>query len=983
MDWKLLEIPLQKCTKCREEYKPEDIKRGTSVCNLCYKNSIAKDTFWVPFGTDERKTKSGTRSVCPADNNMKSGTQTADLNELNMQPGTQTADLNEVNMQPGTQTADLNELNMQPGTHSQNVDDRTICIDKETLNILRREKLSEGSLDSRESEGSTKTKESLKKTSSDTSHNRETSASKRQDSKTNEQQNSSGWDVQVQMNNDDGEMNGFSPDSDCSKCSLVATQHSNEKLVLTSQNDDKRMADADEIPLVKTASFSTEDNQDLCKNNEESTEGNTEKILISSLSEIFCKNEEVPRENDVRLLGNALLTKHRVNNRTTKNHSSIIKEFEKCKETLECLCTDMMCLENKDMPDDVIGRLCNQSMTRKGVTQEGSEKGYSGATMVKKGQLGFQSETVNLHHSERAFLDESKKDVSILQTMDSERSSGIEIDANGLSGIEMDETSKTNMNTIDHLGTELVNSDVSSHQVVIVNPFPSPIPPKIPVVNVTSNCQCDRYASFAKNTGTGGKKKARAKKGTGTSGQRKVTNTQNTKTTVVKKDKTKQSTRVVSAGKKGKKKLKELQNANIKEISVIQTELKADTNKENDAVPQSAIISAPVRQTTFIKEKFTALSPIPESGSSVQDTASDVCLSKDNNETPSRKDHDEDIESSLPSSKDLDVPPTRPENGNNFVALTVTSRLMENNPASSRASNSVLSGKISETDGNLDQMIEEILNESDELENHHEKPHLSATNNTQKYKLSTETNTDVGTPTSNTKILPNSEDNVDMNYQSKTALVSNWLLGQNSGLLPDNLESSENRRFSLGSNFDSSGSNRNLSDNCRGSSGYLASSSGNCEDSSDLPRTVPSDTIPTDTSPSDCSSDDISTNTRDSTSSCDNFNSEKKPETSSESISKKPIISGTQSEHCTTSSVAISFPTANVLSVNGEVSNHAEELVRSRLSRRKSETSVISLELTSSEHYSEEDIVWKKGNMLGKGAFGEVSMTAIKKRYYR
>jgi hypothetical protein len=416
---------------------------------------------------------------------------------------------------------------------------------------------------------------------------------------------------------------------------------------------------------------------------------------------------------------------------------------------------------------------------------------------------------------------------------------------------------------------------------------------------------------------------------------------------------------VISAGKAGKKRLKELQNAEVKEISVIQTELISEKDEENGVTPRKAsndilgsvTVPAPVRQTTFVKEKFPVLSPIPEasrSESSVPDSAPDVYLSEDNNEVPSRKrqetnTNDEDNESGLPSSKDCDIPPTFHENAD-YVAPAFESRLTED-ADDSRPSSSEPNGKNSEIDGNLDELIEEILTETDELENGHGKSRVGHARNTKK--------------------LENSENDVDKNYE----LVSNWLLGQDSGLLLSNLNH-QPHRYLAKSNCDSSGSTRKFSDNRRGSSGYVASSSGNCEDSSDPSRTIPSDTTPTDSSSSDCSSNDTTTDTpSDDTSGRADSNSEKKLETSSE----KRTISGTDSQHWSSCSVAISLLTAGGVTLNGEASLQGGEgggLVHSRLSLRKSETSMTSSEMSTCD---EEEIVWKKGNMLGKGAFGEVS----------
>jgi hypothetical protein len=475
-----------------------------------------------------------------------------------------------------------------------------------------------------------------------------------------------------------------------------------------------------------------------------------------------------------------------------------------------------------------------------------------------------------------------------------------------------------------------------------------------------------------------GKKKGRAKKGTGTSGQKTRANGQKTgesmKEVVGRKGgaKTKQGTRVVSAGRKGKKKVQERQNADVKEISVIQTELKSDQendllspSKTSEDIPITVTSSPLVRQTTFIKQKFSTLSPIPEasrSGSSIQESCPDVNLSnpEDTNEFPSTQQNaaviGEDIGSSLPrrsvqandatSNKREDISlvdtnidgslPKDHENDENIVKPTTTFHLSESNVHDSPLYKSELDGRMSEMEGNLDQLIEEILHETDEIVLSEKRAELIA-------------NTDGDTHAGNTEMLANSKNNADVNYQAK---VSNWLIGQDRGLSNHNFEDYLDLPRH---NFGPSGSTRNSSDNYRESSHSL--------------RTALSDTIATEISDDvlACTSDRVSSGRTHITSDVSN---DTKSGTSSESISEKGTVSGAQSEHWTTTSVAISLPTNNGISVGGEVRSDGDGLVRSRLSRRKSETSITSSEITSSE---EEEIIWKKGNMLGKGAFGQVS----------
>ncbi len=781
----------------------------------------------MPFGSDERNTRTRTR----------------------------TAGSDEHNTGTGTRTAGSDERNTRTGTRSSSVDDRTICIDKETLNILRKKKLSAGSLgsenfsqNSKEDEKLPRTKEFLKKTFSDTSHNRgsfqpgkrASRQCEQDDSSTSEEhraQDNSGLNVQGQIRNDSVETSSFSAARDDAKLSLVAAENSKEE------------AETIQPDKNKTDSINTENDTDIsCKNTEELTENDTEKISSSSC-ENSSVNEEIVQENYLKQRKYTLLTKYNPNNPTNNIYPSrVVNEFERGRQTLECLCTDMMCLEKNQIPPDVIGRLSNQSTAEKdgisccveqqldtlteeskSVMQYGDKVGCKGAIIDKNDQSGSHNEPVNLCDSKQQL-----SNVSIITTM--ERSSGIDIDKNGCNEVEMDK--------MDHFGTELVNTVVTPHQVVIVNPFPSPVPPKTPIVNVTSNCQCDRFASLVKNSGMSGKKKGRARKGTGTSGQKTRANGQKTgesmKEVVGRKGgaKTKQGTRVVSAGRKGKKKVQERQNADVKEISVIQTELKSDQendllspSKTSQDIPGTVTSSPLVRQTTFIKQKFSTLSPIPEasrSGSSIQESCPDVNLSnpEDTNEFPSTEQDaaviGEDIGSSLPrrsvqandatSNKREDISlvdtnidgslPKDHENDENIVKPTTTSHLSENNVHDSPLCKSELDGRMSEMEGNLDQLIEEILHETDEIVLSEKRAELIA-------------NTDGATHAGNTAMLANSKNNADVNYQAK---VSSWLIGQDRGLSNHNFEDYLDLPRH---NFGPSGSTRNSSDNYRESSHSL------------------------------------------------------------------------------------------------------------------------------------------------------------------
>ena len=560
---------------------------------------------------------------------------------------------------------------------------------------------------------------------------------------------------------------------------------------------------------------------------------------------------------------------------TSNELTRLVEEETMIENSLGHCKTDTTCSQTSKFSCELIGQLDNQSIAEKtcsggvnrvnielpktfdvscGIKQEtapplggkaepvlqgsGSEL-CVGETMDKTGELGFKNVAVNRTNP--------KGEVS---------------DGKGFSGVVMDRD--------DHfkIPVEVVNADVAPHQVVIVNPFPTPEPPKRPVVNVTSNCQCDRFASLVRYPGTGVKKKGRAKK-TGASVQNGEGNGQKTGSKSKKgsvnheNGKKRQLKSVYSTGKKGKKKMKDSRKETVKEISVMQPNLKAELPEENESIGAktspfqgSGVEFAPVHYPTSVKESFivlTRLTPIPEashSGSSAQGSVSDVF--------PSNPEHTGDVTSS-----------TGPDKNKETTAPPVAKKV-----DGSRPDDADTVGNVSELHENLEDMIQQILDETSELQENHAKSHNTNT-------PGTSTNVDLNEHASKAETRENSKSDVAMNCaQSKQEYVKTWLLDHSDG-------------------------NR---------------------DPSEFPRPVSADT-----------------------------------KASSSSLESR-------FERWTTSSATISLPTnctASDFGGKGQI-----EVVRSRIGRRKSEASAIGSETTGSE---EEEIVWRKGNMLGKGAFGKVS----------
>ncbi|XP_046854181.1 uncharacterized protein LOC124447322 [Xenia sp. Carnegie-2017] len=164
---------------------------------------------------------------------------------------------------------------------------------------------------------------------------------------------------------------------------------------------------------------------------------------------------------------------------------------------------------------------------------------------------------------------------------------------------------------------QYINSEVIPSAILIRNLFPSPTPPITQTVNIRSNCECDRHAIFAKTSKNNNKKK-RVLKASRKTGHCSVQKTK----MISRKGKRGRGKRIISAPKKGTKKVKHADTVDVPEVSVRQTELKPKTDNEDRARRmiefEQIAASTPfqLRKETVFKQSVMALSPIPEASRS-------------------------------------------------------------------------------------------------------------------------------------------------------------------------------------------------------------------------------------------------------------------------------------------------------------------------------------------------------------------------------
>ena len=921
MDLKDIETPLQKCRKCWEEFKSADFKPGTSVCHMCYRKSKAKDTFWVPL-----------------DSTGPSSTKT------------------------GIHFPDLDDGNMLTGTRSPSLDDRTVSIDRETLNSLRNNKLPE-----KEVKNSPRATQNGKDTMSDVS---KTPKNLEVDDNATAQQDmaeNSAIDVPevvyvpivIREQGDDSAIDdrasfGTERPETFWLDDAVVRKVVDVPNVIQAHGNDSAMDDRVGLGVASTnrEDCSAKREQPVCgRDREESTIFPQNSYRSEELDCLFVHKEcdEPSIDRNETLIESQKSMKENISKEKSPVDVAQKKLVsESCRQTLECLSAHMTCLESNIITSDAINHLNSQSSAGKCplVDQSTGEGGQS--------------------------VDQSSSEKSISP--------------------EVDYVQKLISNDLQQqpvtLG-EFVNSDITRHQVVIVNPFPSPIPPKTPMVNVSSNCQCNRYVSLARTPGTRGMKKG---KRSGANGQKTGANGQNSEVNRLKTgnkskkaslkdtekggEKGKQGRRVISAKKFGKKKIPQTP---VKEISVIQTELIAKTDEEKGLLPQKTnenlqletnIPPAPVRETTFVKVLLPVLSPIPEasrSGSSVQESSKEGFLS-------------------LP-----DVYPPKTEQGSDILlegelemisvgyAGNNTNEQSPVEPVTSRPSSvdvsqsqkSEMEEIKSENNKNLDDLLQEILYETDELEKNHERHRVARKTSIEEHadhEFITQTNTSANAQTAGTETVVHSKNGID---ESKKNFVAAWI-HQHHMTNPHDPSSVYHRGSSALVRATSSDANpRNSSYESSGSTPLppttdfsshsnddtMESTSGDCDNM--VKSTVQARSATISQKPADSYAADDTSDRVDYTSGTEQ---------------DRRISDATSTTFSGGSSTTIPLPSGSTASGSTAfgVSFHSfgGELTSRITTVRKSETPCTGSEMISSE---EEEIVWRKGDMLGKGAFGKVS----------
>ena len=576
------------------------------------------------------------------------------------------------------------------------------------------------------------------------------------------------------------------------------------------------------------------------------------------------------------------------------------------------------------------------------------------------------------------------------------------------------------------------NSEVTPNEVVIVNPFPTPEPPKVPVVNVTSNCQCDRFSTFEKNVGTGVRRKVKGKtKKSDTTNQKSIVKSKKglCKGERDKKSEAKQLKKTTSRQTSRKKKGKVIESDNLKEISVIQTNLKGDLldkesaeshgDKSAENIPGSGseVNSLPVRNAALVKGTLAVLSPIPESprpssivlesaqaGTTLKTdvTGKDESSSSERFAVPRlseiasvelRRTTCATPEKYEAASVDEEYSIRNCKGGVGKIEIQPVLGLCENNSEDVLSSDdSEFFGTVSEVDEELEDMIQEILEETEELEKDSEKLHANVSGSAEM-----NTNADRNTNADNSSVRSSIRSNIGARCIVNSGIhITREALNVNS------------RRQSIATSPQEqvSDSTDPISKaNCSANSVTLTTVStsvnkrvccsansethSNVTTSTDVQTKV--STFNSSNAEADVSSDysTLGDDTWDETSVCGDHMTHETPESNHYASSLRPSVVQL-SEPSSASSVTIFMSRKSSVSTSSRapVGDDCESeqslyvqfpsgggLVRSRLSRCKSESSgTPNSEMASSE---EEEIVWKKGNMLGKGAFGTVSVILL------
>ena len=602
------------------------------------------------------------------------------------------------------------------------------------------------------------------------------------------------------------------------------------------------------------------------------------------------------------------------------------------------------------------------------------------------------------------------------------------------------------------------DSDITPHEVVIVNPFPSPVPPKVPVVNVRSNCHCDRLATLAKQPGTGGKRKGKGKgKKPGTSTETSVAKTKkgSSKTEGDSRNEEKPLKKKFAVTKRKKKDI-ETRCETLKEISVSQPNLKADNEaelksagnrednpSESHRVPGTEEAdgdSLPLHDTASMKGMFTVLTPIPESSlsdSAVVEATPPTKTEVTHEEEPTNRDNRSApkltlLHQTVGSTCEKLAANTIGDDPNIAATQGGVGEVREPGIAGTREGTmSEVFGTVSETDEELEDMIQEILEETEELEKKHAKLHGSNVDSTKtcttvhsrtdeksnvgvsdslehRTDASFSTHASCSTHTRSLNVTTNSICNAMTGTETSTRDALRTCTSQHAthAIVNTSTRSQTNVSARDGVNTDSTDREKghqpnqpnqprsgNVFDNVSswllGIRGFPA----------EQHRESPANTGATDstygsrsTTPkarmADISSDysSLSDDTWDLTSGRVEHVIDKGQVASQETSASDTSIPRLPSERWSTSSARVSVAgdsSGNDRASVGDTRTSEEMLgsqfvasgglVHSRLGRRKLEHSMtLSSDTTSSE---EEEIVWKKGNVLGKGAFGTVSIS--------
>lgn len=470
---------------------------------------------------------------------------------------------------------------------------------------------------------------------------------------------------------------------------------------------------------------------------------------------------------------------------------------------------------------------------------------------------------------------------------------------------------------------QYINSEVIPSAILIRNLFPSPTPPITQTVNIRSNCECDRHAMLAKTSKNNNKKK-RVLKASRKTGHCSVQKTK----MISRKGKRGRGKRIISAPKKGTKKVKHSDTVDVPEVSVRQTELKPKTDNEDRVRRmiefEQIAASTPfqLRKETVFKQSVMRLSPIPEasrsnhSGFQSRSQSLFSCASK----------HGDYYLSNI-----LNCVYNSPVEANNDIQQKMLSR--SNGDLREVALNSH-DKKLKMVEIEFENAVPEHMYEKNMLENSNYGSLLCYTSKDQNL-LGELTITD------GLKTLEKS-----VNCKSKCVLEKNWLQCHNDTRIDSINCPPEGKMLDETNASNSSNESAALRDLIREMS----------PDSSISRETL---------NRISALADKLFIDQKKIT--CDESDVKLREIVSLGDSSWNTLFNFKIPEPSASSSITLPTPLGD-LQNDGSVS---QELFVSRLSPQKLVASGNVSQITS---YGEDEIVWKKGNMLGRGAFGKVRL---------